>query len=92
MRILIAFLENLMPNNHFILYATANCHLCEDAIDLIQLSGVYLHLLVIDIIEDGDLYARYEFTIPVLKSSLTGAELNWPFSLESLRVFATINQ
>jgi hypothetical protein len=80
-----------MPNNHFILYGTANCHLCEDAIDLIQLSDAELHLSVVDIVDDGDLYARYELTIPVLKSSKTGAELNWPFSLESLQLFLSIN-
>jgi len=81
-----------MPKNHFILYGTENCHLCEDAVNLIQLSDMDLHLTVIDIIKNGDLYAKYEFTIPVLKSSTTGAELNWPFSLESLRVFLTINR
>lgn len=80
-----------MPNNHFILYGTANCHLCEDAIDLIQLTDADLHLSVRDILEDGDLYAQYEFTIPVLKSSLTGAELNWPFGLESLQEFLAKN-
>ncbi len=81
-----------MPNNHFILYGTANCHLCEDAIDLIQLCNVDLHLSVVDIVEDGDLYARYELTIPVLKSSFTEAELNWPFSLESLQLFLSNNK
>lgn len=81
-----------MSKNHFILYGTENCHLCEDAVNLIQLSDRDLHLSAIDIIKDGDLYARYQFTIPVLKSITTGAELNWPFSLESLGVFLTINR
>jgi hypothetical protein len=81
-----------MPNNHFVLYRTANCHLCEDAIDLIQLSGSDLQLSVIDIVDDSDLYACYELTIPVLKSSNTGAELNWPFSLESLQLFLSFNK
>ena len=81
-----------MPNNHFILYGTVNCHLCADAIDLIQLSDADLHLSVIDIVDDSDLYAQYELTIPVLKSSLTGAELNWPFSFDALRLFLSTNQ
>ena len=63
-----------------------------EAISLIQLANADLHLSVIDIIEDGDLYTQYEFTIPVLKSSLTGAELNWPFSLDALRLFLSTNQ
>jgi Glutaredoxin-like domain (DUF836) len=80
-----------MPNNHFILYGTANCHLCEDAFDLIQLSGADINLSIVDIVDDGDLYAQYEFTIPVLKSSISGAELNWPFNLESLQIFLSVN-
>ena len=81
-----------MPNNRYILYVTANCHLCMDAIDLIQLCDSDLDLSVIDIIVDSDLYAQYEFTIPVLKSSISGAELNWPFILESLQNFLSTNQ
>jgi Glutaredoxin-like domain (DUF836) len=81
-----------MPNNHFILYGTANCHLCEDAFDLIQLTDADLHLSIVDIVDDSDLYARYELTIPVLKSSTTGAELNWPFNLETLQLFLSINK
>ncbi len=38
------------------------------------------------------IYAQYELTIPVLKSSLTGAELNWPFSFDALRLFLSTNQ
>jgi hypothetical protein len=86
------FLEKLMPNNRYILYGTANCHLCEDAIDLIHLSDADLDLSVIDIVDDSDLYARYELTIPILKSSTTEAELNWPFSLESLQLFLSNNK
>ena len=86
------FFENLMPNNHYILYGTANCHLCEVAIDLVQLSVADLDLTVIDIIDDSDLYAQYALTIPVLKSCISGAELNWPFSLESLQIFLSINK
>ena len=84
-------LENHMPNNHYILYGTANCHLCEEAINLIQLSEADLSLSVIDIIEDSDLYAQYALTIPVLKSNLSGTELLWPFSLASLQLFLSID-
>lgn len=79
-----------MPNNHYILYGTANCHLCEEAIDLIQLCEADLDFSIIDIADDADLYTRYELTIPVLKSSISDAELNWPFSLESLQIFLSI--
>lgn len=81
-----------MPNNRYILYVTANCHLCMDAIDLIQVSDADLDLSIIDIIDNSNLYTQYERTIPVLKSRISGAELNWPFSLESLQIFLSTNQ
>lgn len=85
------FLKKLMPNNHYILYATANCHLCEEAIELILFIEAALNLSVIDIVDDADLYAQYALTIPVLKSSISGAQLCWPFSHESLQMFLSIN-
>ena len=81
-----------MTNNHYILYGTANCHLCEDAIDLIQLSNEDIDLFVIEIIDDIDLYARYELIIPVLKCVNTERELGWPFNLESLQSFLVNNR
>ncbi|MBC7755086.1 MAG: glutaredoxin family protein [Bdellovibrio sp.] len=81
-----------MPENHFILYSTANCHLCEDALALIQQCGANLKLSIIDIMDDAKLFSRYECTIPVLKSYLTETELNWPFDVEALGLFLSHNQ
>ena len=80
-----------MPKNHFILYATANCHLCEDALMLIHQCGADFNLSIIDIVDDAECFSRYELTIPVLKSNLTGAELKWPFGLEALGLFLSNN-
>ena len=81
-----------MPKNHLILYGTADCHLCEDAQKLIQQFGADLNVSVIDIVDDADCFSRYEFTIPVIKSNLTGAELHWPFDIKALSQFISSNQ
>ena len=81
-----------MPENHFILYSTANCHLCEDALTLIQQCAANLKLSIIDIVDDAECFSRYEYSIPVLKSNLTKTELNWPFDEEALVLFLSNNQ
>ena len=81
-----------MLKNHYILYGTANCHLCEDAIGLIKLSEFGIDLAVIDIAENEALYARYALSIPVLKCQKTEHELNWPFNLAMLKVFFDTNR
>jgi len=72
----------------YILYGTAECHLCESAKALVIEAGIE-HLCV-DIIDDALLYSRYERLIPVLVHPAHGAELCWPFSLADLRNFKSL--
>lgn len=66
------------------LYTTVGCHLCDQALALLDpwlQKG--LKLALVDIAEDDLLMARYGVRIPVV-ASLCGAELGWPFSAEKL--------
>ena len=68
-----------------ILYSTSACHLCEQALDLLQsLAGSSWTLEVVDISESDTLFERYGLTIPVLRREDTGAELNWPFHAQDV--------
>ena len=42
--------------------------------------------------DDDELFTRYEFSIPVLKSNVTGAEIRWPFSIKAISLFLSTNQ
>lgn len=69
----------------FILYSTVGCHLCDQAISLIEASGIPTSdFKIVDIAEDDALVERYGIRIPVLKKEASGEELGWPFDLELL--------
>ena len=72
----------------FVLYGTEACHLCEQALGLLEEAGVGLELTLeeVDISEDDGLFERYGLTIPVLRHP-DGAELGWPFDVAQLRAF-----
>lgn len=66
------------------LYTTLGCHLCEQALALLDpwlQEG--LQLALVDIAEDDLLMARYGVRIPVVASPC-GAEIGWPFNEENL--------
>lgn len=66
------------------LYGTSACHLCELAEDMLVRSGAEFR--AVDIAGSDELFERYGLTIPVLQRP-DGAELNWPFSEDSLASF-----
>lgn len=69
---------------HLTLYTTAGCHLCDEALALLEpWFQEELGLALVDIAEDQLLMARYAVRIPVL-ASRCGKELSWPFSSEKL--------
>ena len=71
-----------------ILYSTGACHLCEQALALIEpllQSGDQLE--EVDISASDELFERYGLTIPVLRKEPGGAELNWPFGDAELGAF-----
>ena len=74
-----------MPD--FTLLGTEHCHLCEEAESILQQAG--LSYACVDIADDDNLMNAYGVSIPVLRRTDTGNELNWPFNLSEVLAFAT---
>lgn len=63
-----------------LLYGTEGCHLCDEAELLIRsVLTPETELLLIDIVDDDELYEKYQFTIPVLSNDQIATTINWPF-------------
>ncbi len=78
--------------NHYILYGTTACHLCEQAEHMLRWAatgpGINFEYRNVDISESNALFERYALSIPVLRSDDDqGRELNWPFEAECLLAF-----
>ncbi|PCJ45694.1 MAG: hypothetical protein COA99_04290 [Moraxellaceae bacterium] len=71
------------------LYGTTSCHLCDDALLVIDtaLNMDYFEKKIIDIVDSDELMAAYGVRIPVLKIERTGDELGWPFDAAQLVAF-----
>lgn len=67
-------------------YTTLGCHLCEQAMDIINstLNREFFEIISFDIADDDELMEKYGVTIPVVKRCETGRELNWPFDQQDL--------
>ncbi|PKF63581.1 thioredoxin family protein [Psychromonas sp. psych-6C06] len=70
------------------LYFTDGCHLCDDALALIE--RLNLCYQKVDIIDSDRLVALYATRIPVVENE-SGLTLNWPFSLQQLQHFIEEN-
>mgnify|MGYP000038249874 CR=1 FL=1 len=72
----------------FILYSTTGCHLCEKAVEVLQvaLQGQSCMLEEVDIANDDALLEQYGVRIPVLKNPKSGKEIGWPFEPEDVLV------
>lgn len=70
-----------------ILYDRPECHLCEQAMAMIDAAGAAGRCEQVDIEEDIELVRRYGLRIPVLRDSVSGAELDWPFGMDALQSF-----
>lgn len=66
------------------LYYTDGCHLCDDA--MVLLEQLNLSYKKVDIIEKQALVELYAILIPVVENE-EKATLNWPFSLLQLQAF-----
>lgn len=73
------------------LYSTSHCHLCDQAESLLlKLNTAYqFEYQLIDIVDDANLYSRYQFKIPVLKRLDTGNEICWPFDESAIKSLLT---
>ncbi|MFA7553622.1 MAG: glutaredoxin family protein [Spongiibacteraceae bacterium] len=71
-----------------VLYTTLGCHLCEQALALIEpvLSAEY-QISEVEISESDHLMAVYGIRIPVIQRQDTGAEIGWPFDQQQFRRF-----
>lgn len=72
--------------NSVILYYTDGCHLCDDAILLIE--QLSLNYQKVDIVDSQALVDLYGTLIPVVENE-QGATLNWPFSIQQLQAFTS---
>jgi arsenate reductase-like glutaredoxin family protein len=72
---------------HLNLYSTTNCHLCEEADDLLKSLNLQYNFIStnIEIAEDIKLLALYELKIPVLKRIDNNQEIYWPFSIDEIK-------
>ena len=74
--------------NHFILYGTLGCHLCDEVEALLSpLLSIDCSIECIDISASDALLERYATTIPVLLRVRDTAELHWPFDSVQARLF-----
>ncbi len=73
------------------LYTTLGCHLCEDALALLnqyqQSHQGILQLAEVEISDSEQLIEQYGIRIPVVKVMSSGAELGWPFDQLTLTDF-----
>ncbi|MCX4029193.1 glutaredoxin family protein [Endozoicomonas sp. SM1973] len=72
-----------------ILYTTTGCHLCDQALALLQPVAERYHFTITaqEIAFDPDLFDRYGIRIPVIALANQQAELGWPFTAEELDQF-----
>ena len=68
------------------LYSTLDCHLCEQAADLLKQVTEKFDLEHVDIAGSEELVEQYGIRIPIIKNE-SGKELGWPFDLEILEKF-----
>lgn len=72
---------------HLELMTTEGCHLCEQAIAILQsvLQPGDAEVDLVDIAYDDRLMELYATRIPVLRAPASGLELGWPFDERQLR-------
>ncbi len=68
-----------------VLYHTQGCHLCEQAYQLLLECGAVTHIEQLDIINDQQLIAQYQTSIPVVMVQSSKAKLYWPFTLDDIQ-------
>ena len=72
----------------YILYQRDDCHLCDQAIELLARAR-FAEPRSVFIDDDPGLEARYGLRVPVLLDTVTGIELDWPFDPAQLQAATT---
>lgn len=71
-----------------LLYSTLGCHLCEQALDVIEpLLAEQYRLIEVDISDSDELVSRYGIRIPVVARCDNHREIDWPFDRQQLLDF-----
>lgn len=71
-----------------LLYSTSACHLCEQALAVIEPLLQGRSLQIVDIVEDEQLMQRYAIRIPVLGlEDAPDVDLGWPFTSEQVQAW-----
>ena len=68
------------------LYSTSHCHLCDNAIAILNELAISTFTIV-EITESEALLIAYGTRIPVLQRDDNKAELNWPFNAQDIVQF-----
>lgn len=74
-------ITRVATTSDLVLYGTSACHLCEQALAMLQpwlAQGITVSS--VDISSDEALFERYGWLIPVLQRGDGQAELHWPFT------------
>lgn len=78
-----------------LLYSTVGCHLCEDAVSVLEATRAHdatLHWRIVEIANDTELLARYGVRIPVISCDKSPQDLGWPFGpLDVLRYINNVS-
>ncbi len=72
--------------NSIILYHREDCHLCEQALALLQDLGLRDSLQLLDIDSDAELGVEFGLRIPVLLRA-DGCALDWPFDAQQVQAW-----
>lgn len=82
-----------VTSSSVILFHTEACHLCEQAIVL--LNQLEMSYQLVDICDEKNDYQmlsqRYGERIPVCMTPSNGKELEWPFDLDALKQFVGVS-
>ncbi len=73
--------------SRLLLYSRPDCHLCDEAAELLSVVAPDRDVTHVDIEDDIVLLDRYGVRVPVLRAEPSGAELGWPFDAQQLTRF-----
>lgn len=68
-------------------YHREQCHLCDEALELLHQAGLADRVVMIDIDSDPELGVAYGLRIPVVEAG-DGQVLDWPFDVAALRALS----
>ncbi|MGI9322776.1 MAG: glutaredoxin family protein [Pseudomonadales bacterium] len=72
------------------LYTTVGCHLCDQALAMLNglaATDLPLDIECVDIADSAPLMADYGERIPVIRVEGRDDELGWPFGMDELKTF-----